>query len=188
MIKVFIVFLFIAGFTSCTEGIKDGSETRKATAKDPRNPANEIEVNIYRSSDSMMQAFKNKDWATFAQYNHPAMLKMMGGEEAFEKLLASQMKEIPDTAIKSIVVGKILQVVKTAQDHQCVIEQNMVMEIEKMRITSTTYLVGESLNGGKSWTFFDASGEGIIKPTDIKPNLSPEIKVPKKKQETKAMQ
>jgi hypothetical protein len=187
MKKVLVVFLFIVGFTSCKEGIKDGKELPEATAKNPLNPANEIEENIYRSGDSMMQAFKNKDWSTFAKFNHPAMLKMMGGEEAFAKLLASQMKEIPDTAIKKIEVGKILQIVKTAQDHQCVIEQNMLMEMEQTRITSTTYLVGESLNGGKSWTFFDASSEGMVKPTDIKPNLSPEIKVPKKKQEIKSL-
>jgi hypothetical protein len=97
------------------------------------------------------------------------------------------MKQIPDTAIKSIGVGKILQVVKTDQDHQCVVEQNMLMEMQGMRLSSTTYLVGESLNGGKSWTFFDASTGGAVKPTDLKPNLSPEIKVPEKKQDMKPM-
>jgi hypothetical protein len=61
------------------------------------------------------------------------------------------------------------------------------MELSGMRITSTTYLVGESLNGGKSWTFFDASNGSVVKPKDLKPNLSPEIKVPEKRQEMKQM-
>jgi hypothetical protein len=115
------------------------------------------------------------------------MLKMVGGVEAFEKLLIDQMKQIPDTAIKSIGVGKILQVVKTDQDHQCVVEQNMLMHMQGMKLNSTTYLVGESLNGGKSWTFFDASSGGVVKPKDLKPNLSPEIIIPEKKQDMKPM-
>jgi hypothetical protein len=182
MKKVLLILLVISGAISCKEGSKDGS-----AAKDARNPANETEKNIYRSADSMMTAFKQKDWATFASYNHPAMVKMMGGPDAMVNMIAQQMKQIPDTAIKSIGVGKILQVVKTDQDHQCVVEQNMLMEMQGMRLSSTTYLVGESLNGGKSWTFFDASTGGAVKPTDLKPNLSPEIKVPEKKQDMKPM-
>ncbi len=147
--------------------------------------SNSSEENIYRSADSMMSAFKNKDWKTFASYNHPEMIKMMGGVDAFDKLLTEQMMQIPDSAIKSIGVGKVLQVVKTADDHQCVVEQNMLMEMEGMRVTSTTYLIGESLNGGKNWTFFDASNGGSVKPTDIKPNLSPELKIPEKTQDVK---
>ncbi|HEX8331513.1 MAG TPA: hypothetical protein VF622_02755 [Segetibacter sp.] len=187
MKKFFVILFLIAGVVSCKEGAKDNAENKKAAVKDPRNPANETEENIYRSADSMMSAFKNKDWATFANYSHPAMIKMMGGQEAFVKLITDQMQQIPDTAIKSIGVGKIMQVVKTDQDQQCVVEQNMLMELQGMRITSTTYLVGESLNGGKSWTFFDASNGGVVKPKDLKPNLSPEIKVPEKKQDMKQM-
>jgi len=187
MKKLLFVLLIAATVASCTEGVKDGRETRKATAKDSRNPKNEVEENIYRSGDSMMQAFKAKDWATFAKYNHPTMLKMMGGEQSFIDLLSSQMEQIPDSSIKKLDMGKILQVVKTNTDHQCVVEQNMLMEMDGMRVTSTTYLVGESLNGGKSWTFFDASNSEQVKPTDIKPNLSAEIKVPQKKQDVKQM-
>ena len=159
----------------------------KEEAKDSRNPANETEVNIYRSADSMMSAFKRKDYTSFAKYNHPTMVKMKGGEESFVNLLTKQMQMIPDTAIKNMRVGKILQVVKTADDLQCVVEQNMVMEMESIRVTSTTYLVGESLNGGKNWTFFDGANTGAVKPTDIKPNLSPELKIPEKKQEVAQM-
>jgi hypothetical protein len=187
MKKILFILLIISGTISCKEGVKDGSETRRAAAKDPRNPATETEENIYRSADSMLAAFKGKDWTTFAQYSHPAMIKMLGGQDAFVKLITAQMQQIPDTAVKSIGITKILQVVKTDQDQQCVVEQNMLMELSGMRITSTTYLVGESLNGGKSWTFFDASNGSVVKPKDLKPNLSPEIKVPEKKQEMKQM-
>ncbi len=49
------------------------------------------------------------------------------------------MKLIPDTAIKTIEAGKILQVIKTNNDQQCVVEQNMEIHTEGTRIISTTY-------------------------------------------------
>ncbi len=52
--------------------------------------------------------------------------------------------------------------------------------MDKRRITTTTYLIGESKNNGNSWTFFDASNNGNIKPADIKPNLSSKFKIPVK--------
>jgi len=150
--------------------------------KPHRNPVNETEANIYRSADSMMAAFKRKDWSTFAQYNHPAMMKMMGGPEAFASFIGEQMKQIPDTAIKKLETGKILQVVKTNNDQQCVVEQKMEMHLEGTTISNTTYLIGESLDGGKNWTFFDASTKAMA-PKDIKPDISPQLKIPEKKQQ-----
>ena len=182
-----IFFVMMVAFAACSEGIKDGRET-KALSEDSRKPANEIEANIYRSADSMMAAFRSKDWATFAKYNHPTMLQMKGGEEAFVSLLAMQMQQVPDSLIKNIEIGKILQVVKTSDDHQCVVEQNTIMEMEGTRISSTTYLLGESLNGGKNWTFFDATNSGAVKATDIKRNISNELKIPEKKQEVKPIE
>ena len=149
-----------------------------------RNPANETEAGIYASADSMMQAFTNRDWKTFASFTHPAMVRVMGGPENIALLAQQQMEDVPDSIIKSARIEKILQVEKVENELQCLVEQKLVLEMMGKRITSSTYLVGESLNEGKSWTFFDASNEGRIRPLDIKPNLSPKINIPAKKQET----
>jgi hypothetical protein len=152
--------------------------------KSGHHPANETEANIYRSADSMMAAFERKDWKTFAHYNHPNMMKMMGGEQAFAAFIGEQMNQIPDTAIRKFEIGKILQVVKTAKDQQCVVEQKMEMQMEGVTIVNRTYLVGESSDGGKNWTFFDASLKALA-PKDIKPDISPELKIPEKKQQVR---
>lgn len=137
-----------------------------------------IAKNIYRSGDSMLAAFRRKDWTTFVLYNHPNMVKRMGGIPAFASFINLQMKQVPENAIKSIALGKILQIVKTVDDVQCVVEQNMKMEVEGVGFDKTTYLVGESVDDGEHWTFFDASTKTPLLPKDIKPNLSNQIKVP----------
>jgi hypothetical protein len=150
--------------------------------KNGHSPANKTEANIYRSADSMLAAFKRKDWQTFASYNHPAITKMMGGEQAFASFIREQMNQIPDTAIKRIQAGKILQLIKTNNDQQCVIEQTMEMHIEGVKISDTTYLIGESLDGGRNWTFLDASVNARA-PKDIKADISSKLRIPAKKRD-----
>ena len=140
--------------------------------------ANETEQNIYRSGDSMLAAFARKDWVTFVKYNHPAMTKIMGGPQAFASFISQQMNQIPDTAIKKIELGKILQILKTPQDQQCVVEQNMQIVMEGVDLSRTTYLVGESLDNGKSWTFLDASAKSGVTAKQLKPDISDELKIP----------
>lgn len=176
--KYFATLLFASlVFVACTNTNADKADVRK--------PANDIEANILRDGDSMMAAFKRKDWNTYIKYNHPNMVKMIGGHDAFYALVQQQLKQIPDQAIKSLSIGKVQQVVKTPTDQQCVVEQNLLMVLDSVQITSTTYLIGESVNDGKSWTFFDATSGGLITPKDIKANISPALKVPAKKQDIK---
>lgn len=116
------------------------------------------------------------------------MMQMMGGVDNFVTFISQQMKHIPDTAVKQIGAGNILQLVKTDKDQQCVLEQHMHMLLEGIDINSTTYLVGESLDNGNTWKFFDASSNGLVTAKDIKPNLSPELTIPAQKKEIKQLQ
>jgi nitrate reductase NapAB chaperone NapD len=176
MKKIIVFFTIVTSLFAC-----------KSSTGEAQRGANETEKNIYKSADSMMTAFKKKDWQMFAHFNHPAMMKMMGGEENFAAYIQAQMKQIPDTAIKKMDVGKILQVIKTSKDVQCVVEQSMIMVLDNIRISNTSYLVGESLDDGKTWTFFDASSTGMMTPKDVKPDISPELKIPTKKQDVKQL-
>jgi hypothetical protein len=168
---------------ACSEQapVNDTKEARRT--EDNRKAANETEASIYKSADSMMTAFIKHDWKGFALFTHPAMLRVMGGADNIAFMVKQQMQNVPDTVIKSARVEKVLQVEKVDNELQCLVEQKIVMEMEGNRIVSTSYLIGESLNQGKSWTFFDASDNGKIKPLDVKPNLSPDLKIPPKKQE-----
>ena len=156
----------------------DGQRSGSSKTIDDRATANEPEKNIYKSGDSMLAAFKRKDWIAFVRYNNPNMTKRMGGTEGFASFINMQMKQIPESAIKSLTLGRILQVVKTPKDEQCVVEQNMKMEQKGMTLVKTTYLVGESLDNGTTWTFFDASTKTGLVPKDIKPDISDDLKIP----------
>jgi hypothetical protein len=168
--KKILVGLFVLLLLSACKEHENKIENRRAKTK--------IAQQIYRSGDSMLAAFQRKDWVTFVQFNHPNMVKRMGGTEAFASFVNLQMKQIPDNAIKSISLGKILQIVKTAKDLQCVVEQITKMELQGVSLDKTTYLIGESVDNGDHWTFFDASTKTALQPKDIKPDLSNQLKIP----------
>lgn len=179
MSKLLTGFLIVVLFAACKQqNNKTGKTELESVA------TNETEQNIYKSGDSMLAAFKRKDWIGFVKYNHPNMTKRMGGPEAFASFINTQMKQIPDPAVKDIALGKILQVVKTPEDEQCIVEQNMTLGLGGNTFNKTTYLIGESLDRGSTWTFFDASTKTTLSPIDIKPNLSPELKIPGAKKMT----
>lgn len=149
-----------------------------------RKPANDIEAGIYRSGDSMMQALTSRDYNTFARFNHPAMLRVVGGQDNLADMVAQQMKLMPDSTMIRASIDSVLQVVKVNGELQCVVQQTFEMQMDTLKVVSVSYLIGESKDEGKSWTFFDGSNGGLITPKDIKPNLSPDLKIPAKRQET----
>lgn len=141
---------------------------------------------IRRCADSLAHGFRTKDWPLFARYSNPAMIGSMGGTEEFILFLKQSFANLPDSVWKKYAPGKILQVVKTPGELQCVIELNSVLQWQSNRVTSTDYLVGQSWDGGLFWTFFDSQGD----PNNarmIKPDLSPEIIIPPKKEKRETL-
>jgi hypothetical protein len=141
-----------------------------------------IKKSILQSADSMATAFKARDWKTIIHFSPQSVLDMSGGAESLIEMTESVMNQIPADAIKYFAIGPVVQVVKTENDWQCIVEQHMTMEINGMRITMMTPLIGQSLNNGASWTFFDSKGDDETART-ILPGLSSEIILPKSKQD-----
>jgi hypothetical protein len=172
MYKPLICIIALFALLSCTD-------QNRAIHAERSQSLNETEKNIYRCGDSMLAAFNRKDWTTFVKYNHPNMTRMMGGVASFASFISKQMDNIPDTVIKSVEMGKILQMVTTPKDLQCVVEQIIKMNLDGKIADKKTYLIGESLDKGNNWTFFDASTKTGLTPQDIKPDISQALKVPR---------
>jgi len=134
---------------------------------------------VSRCADSLIDGFKTRNWEQFARYSNPAMIGTMGGKQAFITYIAQTFSSIPDSAWKLYKPGTVLQIVKTATELQAVIELHSVIEWEGRRISATSFLIGQSWDGGMFWTFFDSQSDRNAART-IKPDLSPDIIIPEK--------
>ena len=140
-----------------------------------------VKASIHRCADSLVYAFKTKDWELFTRYSYPSLIGSLGGKTEFINYISHLFMQVPDSAWKKYETGNILQVVKTAGDLQTVIELRSVCEWQGTRITTTSFMVGESWNGGLFWTFFDAQNDAAMAKF-IKPDLSEQLIIPAKDQ------
>lgn len=162
----FLLIFILAGL--CTRAQFDTSFAKK---------------NIRLCIDSLVYGFKTKNWEIFTRYTQPGIIGMMGGQKEFITYISETFKQVPDSAWKLYQSGKILQVLKTATDLQSVVELKTIVEWQGTRITSTSYMVGESWDGGLFWRFFDSQGD-INSSKTIKPDLSDQLIIPKKQEKT----
>lgn len=141
---------------------------------------------IRRCADSLIYGFKTRNWDLFARYSNPGMIGTMGGTEEFKEYISQTFARVPDSAWKMYKPGNILQVVKTPGELQSVIELHSVIEWQGQRITATSYLVGQSWDGGLFWTFFDSQSD-VAAAKLIKPDLSNELIIPAKKEKIESL-
>jgi len=143
-------------------------------------------ASIRRCADSLVYGFKTRDWELFTRYSYPALIGSIGGKAEFINYISQMFMQIPDSAWKKYETGTILQVVKTPGDLQTVIEFKSLIEWQGNRITTTSYMVGESWDGGLFWTFFDSQNDVAIAKL-IKPDLSEQLIIPKKNEKVERL-
>jgi len=147
-----------------------------------------LNKNIYASEDSMIALFKRKDWKTYANYMNPVVIKMLGGKDGFVKYLQEQMEILDETDVQIFKTGKVLQLLKTKEQYQCIVESFMQMALNGTIISGSSYDVGVS-DDGIAWTFFritETATPAQIK--DVIPNLSPEFKLPRPQMQRKTLE
>jgi len=128
-------------------------------------------------ADSMALGFRTRNWDLFTRYTYPALVGTMGGRQAFINYVSQTFGRVPDSAWKQYQPGKVLQVVKTRDDLQAVIELYSQVETMGARIIDTSCLVAQSWDGGMFWTFFDSQGS-VLAARTIKPDLSEDLLIP----------
>jgi hypothetical protein len=138
---------------------------------------------IKAAADSMTTAFRNKDFHTFAHFNNIRLMDMLGGESGFVEFMEKQMALLKDVSFTEMKPGRIIRVLAYSGTHQCIIEQLSEIKMEGLVVSSISHLVGLSPDGGKSWRFADANNGTKEEFAGIMPELSPDLIIPKKKQE-----
>jgi len=145
-----------------------------------------IKTNIRHCADSLAYGFKAKNWDVFTRYSYPAMVASLGGKKEFVTYISKMLGQVPDSAWKKYETGKILQVIKKGGDYQAIIELNTIIEWQGNRITTTSYLLSESWDGGMFWTFFDSQGDRIAAKM-IDPNLDDKLIIPQREEKRESI-
>jgi len=157
-------FIIIVAF--CTTFISVNAQSDTTTLK----------KSVYTHLDSIISIFNRKDWLRLMDYMHPNLIEFGGGKTALSELIGAQM-EAANAEIVVYKPGKLLQLIKTETGYQGVVESLMQMKVMGNMVSGTSYDLIMSDDGLK-WSFTRIDEPQTLK--KILPDVSPEIKLPKK--------
>ncbi|MBL7974014.1 MAG: hypothetical protein JNJ85_03825 [Candidatus Kapabacteria bacterium] len=162
-------------------GVAQTGTTLNTTAKNTRTTDETvIRKNILSQATTMLKALKSKDYTTFLTFQHPDVIKAVGGDTSFLRFIKEQMAKLNNTQIVIMEPATIRQVLRIGTTWQCVIDQITEMRMDSTTIISSVVpLIGFS-DDGTTWKFIDASN-GAEKVKSVIPSLSNLLYIPYKK-------
>ena len=134
-----------------------------------------LKKNVYARMDSMIILFKNKDWVRYSDFMHPKVVELVGGKDAFSEMLEGMMEEI-EAEIVAFKPGKILQIIKTGNGYQGIVESFLQMNVRGGMASGSSYDVIMS-EDGQQWNFTRI--DDLEKLKQLLTDLSPELKFPR---------
>ena len=137
--------------------------------------------NVKDQASKMGRAFMNADYATFAHYTYPLVLKLMGGPTKMAEMLSKTTDDFraKGMTISSVSFGEPSKIVKSGRELQSTIIQHTEVKLSQGRIVSTSTLIAISVDNGVDWTFIDTSNKDMATLRKLLPNLSHDIIIPK---------
>jgi len=139
---------------------------------------------IVEHAAKLCSAYDKKDFSAIASLTHPKVLELLGGKVAMEKKMEYDTQDMESKGVRlsKVTVGEPSDLYETDTEIQCTLPQTIVMEVPngKMEIKST--LIAASSDYGKTWYFIDTNGDELQEVRKMLPNISPDIKLPKKEQ------
>lgn len=132
---------------------------------------------LKHDAEKMGQAFISGNFADFTKYNHPKILKMMGGESKMQQTLHQIIEQYKTQGITflSIQFGEPSKLTKLKNEWVGTINQTITMNTPEGKKTSSTKLLAFSYDNGKHWYFSDTSNKDLITIKKIFPEITSEI-------------
>lgn len=140
--------------------------------------------NLNSQLNSMKKFFLSDNYSEFSNYVYPKVYEMMGGKEKMIKLTKSSVNKMKIEGYKfmNIKFSNPSEFIKTGNELQFTITQELLMQTPKGKILGSYSLIGISVDNGKNWKFIDTSGKDKKTMLKFFPNLNSKIIIKPKTQ------
>lgn len=143
-----------------------------------------IDSNLLKAkATAMAESFLKGDYKTFVKFTYPKVIQMMGGEDKMIAVLKQGIEQLEGQgfAVKSVHVGLTSQAAMAGTEIHTLVLQSLIMSAPGGTLTSNSYLLAISQDGGKNWYFVDTAplhDERTLKA--IFPNYNKQLELPEK--------
>ncbi|MDF2192491.1 hypothetical protein [Paraflavitalea sp. CAU 1676] len=134
--------------------------------------------NALKAAESLIKASFYQDWKSYADLSNPSAIKFYGGPQQFKEHVVTmyfrnepKLEEKPETL-------RITELRNDVDQWQSVIEKVRNTFIDGKKAIITSYIVGQSLDGGKTWKFIDVSHNSLENLAFIFPTIFTDLTIP----------
>lgn len=142
-------------------------------------------INLKQQAVEMASSFLKSDYPRFVKFTYPKLVAMMGGEEKMVSAVQTSMNQLKDQGftIKSVDITLMPVSVKAGKEIHTLVSQSLTMDAPGGKLSSVSYLLAISGDGGKNWTFVDTTPlRDPAKMKMILPDYNFDLKIPEKQQ------
>lgn len=138
---------------------------------------------LNKQGNEMVNAAVNGDYKTLLKYTHPKIIKIMGGNDQALITLKQTMNALKEQnfIIQKAGIGKIVQMIKTKKNFQCIIPQTVTLKLQNKTAESNNFLFAISYNNGLRWYFLDTGGASENQIRKIFTEMDKNLIIPKSK-------
>jgi len=138
---------------------------------------------VKEQANIMARAVLKGDYKTLVDHMYPRLVTMMGGKE---KMLAQANAGMAQLKAQGIVfenakAGSPGKFYKAGKEIHCLVPETLTVKLPNGRITTQSYLLAVSGDGGKSWSFLDLNKSTIAQIPKLFPYFNPALKIPEPK-------
>lgn len=134
--------------------------------------------NALQQAEKLVRANFYQDWKSYADLTIHSAIKYYGGAEQFrEHTVACYFRNEPKLEEKPETI-RVIEMRNDIDQWQCVIEKVRNTFQNDKKAVVTTYLVGQSLDGGQTWKFIDVSHNALENLAIIFPAIFTDLTIP----------
>ncbi|MEO8582221.1 MAG: hypothetical protein ABI415_00420 [Flavitalea sp.] len=138
-------------------------------------------IHAIKFADSLNQAFKKNDWNDYLSISYPGVIKYYGGTRDFKEYIARTRNINSSIANESPEKVQVVQMVNQINEWQCVVEKTRSTMIDGKKAQIVSYMVGQSMDEGNTWKYFDVAYSSPENLVYIMPDIFHNISVPQRK-------
>ena len=128
-------------------------------------------------ADSLLKSFRYNNFDQYTDLSYPGVISYYGGKKNFLEYV--QRTRTISEGISSENL-KLVQILNDISEWQCVVEKTSEALIDGKKAHIVSYLVGQSKDEGRNWTFFDVAFNPVDNVVYIMPDIFERLSIPQR--------
>jgi hypothetical protein len=127
-------------------------------------------------ADSLLNAFQNNRSGQYTEMSYPGVITYYGGIRNYQQYV-ERARALSDSAHEKTEIAQLLN---NNNEWQCVIKKTHPRIIDGKKAYIVSYLVGQSIDSGMTWKYFDVAFNSVANIAYIMPDKFESLTIPQR--------